>query len=103
MRGVVCAIAVGITESGEPVLDPADGECVRAGCFAFFFSEVDAPEGEVVWADWKGATSKDEYEQATNLARTGAKQVLAQIRVEMPTTGGKRGLTSKDESSMDLS
>jgi exosome complex component RRP46 len=60
MRGVVCATAVGITAAGEPVLDPADGECVRAGCFAFFFSEVEAPEGEVVWADWKGATSKNE-------------------------------------------
>ncbi|KAG8704409.1 exosome non-catalytic core subunit rrp46 [Ceratobasidium sp. 394] len=103
MRGVVCAVAVGVTEAGDPVLDPADGECVRAGCFAFFFSEVDAPEGEVVWADWKGATSKDEYERATSLARAGAKGVLAQVRAEMPTLGGKRPGTSKDESSMDLS
>ncbi|KAG8746133.1 exosome non-catalytic core subunit rrp46 [Ceratobasidium sp. 414] len=121
MRGVVCAIAVGITEAGDPVLDPADGECVRAGCFAFFFSEVDAPEGEVVWADWKGATSKDEvfvvflfersikliefeqYERATSLARAGAKEVLTQVRTEMPTLGGKRPDASKVESSMDLS
>lgn len=60
MRGVVCAVAIGITQSGDLVLDPADGECVRAGCFAFFFSETEAPEGEVVWADWQGATSKEE-------------------------------------------
>ncbi|CAE6434394.1 unnamed protein product [Rhizoctonia solani] len=61
MRGVVCAVAVGIAKTGDAVLDPADnGECVRAGCFAFFFSGTEAPEGDVVWADWKGATSKEE-------------------------------------------
>ncbi|KAG8694226.1 exosome non-catalytic core subunit rrp46 [Ceratobasidium sp. 395] len=103
MRGVVCAVAVGINEAGEPVLDPADGECIRAGCFAFYFSGVDAPVGEIVWADWKGATSKDEYERAVDMARTGAKQVLAQIRAEMPSSRGKRVGVSKDDSSMDLS
>ncbi|QRV86791.1 3' exoribonuclease family domain-containing protein [Ceratobasidium sp. AG-Ba] len=100
MRGVLCAVAVGISETGELLLDPADGECPRAGCFSFYFSEVDAPDGEIVWADWKGATSKAEYERATTLARTGAKQVLTQIREEMPASGGKR---SKDTTSMDVS
>ncbi|CAE6434667.1 unnamed protein product [Rhizoctonia solani] len=98
MRGVVCAVAVGISKAGgDAVLDPADnGEYARAGCFAFFFSEARAPEGEVVWADWKGATTKDEYANAVQLARTGAKQVLSSIQTSLFHRG-------KNDSQMDLS
>ncbi|CAE6444093.1 unnamed protein product [Rhizoctonia solani] len=98
MRGVVCAVAVGISKNGgDVVLDPADErECVRAGCFAFFFSGTEAPEGEVVWADWKGATTKEEYASAVKLARAGAKQILHLIQISVLGQG-------RTDSQMDLS
>ncbi|ELU43768.1 3' exoribonuclease family domain-containing protein [Rhizoctonia solani AG-1 IA] len=101
MKGVVCAVAVGISKTGDVVLDPADdGECIRAGCFALFFSGAEAPEGDIVWADWRGATSKEEasvlYESAVRLAQTGAKQVLVSIQSSLLRRG-------KSDSQMDLS
>ncbi|KAJ1310529.1 hypothetical protein OPQ81_007259 [Rhizoctonia solani] len=97
MRGVVCAVAVGISKAGDVVLDPADDrECARAGCFAFFFSEAEAPEGEVVWADWKGATTKEEYASAVKLARAGARQVLSLVQSSLLRR-------IKNDSQMDLS
>ncbi|KAH7340142.1 ribosomal protein S5 domain 2-type protein [Rhizoctonia solani] len=96
MRGVVCAVAVGISKTGDVVLDPADdGEYVRAGCFAFFFSGAEAPEGDIVWADWNGATTKEEYESAVDLARAGAKQVLSSVQASL--------LRGKNDAQMDLS
>ncbi|CAE7197205.1 unnamed protein product [Rhizoctonia solani] len=97
MKGVVCAVAVGVSKNGgDIVLDPVDDrECIRAGCFAFFFAGAEAPEGEVVWADWKGATTKEEYASVVDLARTGAKQVLSSVQASL-----RRG---KNDSQMDLS
>lgn len=86
MHGVVCAVAVGISDRGATVLDPADGECVRAGCFAFFFSEAEAPEGEIVWADWKGTTTKEEVRRCTNSDRRDI-----DIWIKLVRTSGEAG------------
>ncbi|KDQ14621.1 hypothetical protein BOTBODRAFT_32377 [Botryobasidium botryosum FD-172 SS1] len=123
MRATLCAVTVGKqkltttatnTHPGADshsvlVLDP-EGEVEERGCFAFLFGAAvggggggGALEGEVVWADWSGAFNEDEYLQAVELARLGAKKVLRFIKTEMALKNGFMQDDIDCDNGMDLS
>lgn len=81
MRGVVCAVSVGLS-NGTFLVDPSHAEkkdLSASGCFAF---HVQGPERvECVWTDWKGrGFDEQELLQARALAKDSAAQVWMSIR-----------------------
>ncbi|KAJ3548140.1 hypothetical protein NMY22_g1377 [Coprinellus aureogranulatus] len=68
MRGVVCAIAIGKTPSGELLVDPEDSktaELVQGGCFGFMVADGAGLESNStsVWTNWRtlqGGTFSEE-------------------------------------------
>ncbi|EIN08128.1 hypothetical protein PUNSTDRAFT_102893 [Punctularia strigosozonata HHB-11173 SS5] len=65
MRGVVCAVAVGVDTSGSLLVDPAPSELphlAACGCFAFIIRATSASterhlQCEPVWTNWQTRTS----------------------------------------------
>ncbi|KIK97051.1 hypothetical protein PAXRUDRAFT_825339 [Paxillus rubicundulus Ve08.2h10] len=94
MRGVVCAVSVGLKRSGsrmDLVLDPEDeSESGGGGTFAFLFgvdqlcAESDLPPSKMIWTNYRagvGATfSATHLAQAEELASKGAAQVWIKIK-----------------------
>ncbi|KAJ7205196.1 exosome component Rrp46 [Mycena pura] len=82
MKGVVCAVAVGRTNS-TLLIDPGDDEAAKlgaSGCFAFLFGDgVD--DARCVWTNWRTSESFDEPElqKAQLLASLAAKSVWLRI------------------------
>lgn len=97
MRGVVCAVAVGLSKKDshriEFMLDPAEeSKLDGVGCFAFLFGTGPAsvqgglPPSELLWSNFRTSSGSivsldaSELAQATELARKGATEVWLCIK-----------------------
>ncbi|KAJ7051760.1 exosome component Rrp46 [Mycena amicta] len=85
MRGVVCAVAVGRTNTGALLVDPSEDEessLDASGCFAFAFGRG-AADTRCVWTNWRifGGTTfaEDELRSSEQLACSGARTVWAEV------------------------
>ncbi|KAF8842586.1 hypothetical protein BDN67DRAFT_965464 [Paxillus ammoniavirescens] len=94
MRGVVCAVSVGVRRTGSRmdfVLDPEDEEeSGGGGCFAFLFgvdrlrAESDLPPSQMIWTNYRAGVgdtfSSTHLAQAEELASKGAAQVWIKMK-----------------------
>ncbi|OBZ67693.1 Exosome complex component Rrp41 [Grifola frondosa] len=97
MKGIVCAVAVGLVRSasgGVLVLDPSESELAHltgGGCFAFLFSatlpstptdSTDIPPCSLLWTNYTSTSPFDERElsDARTLAEKGAREVWKALK-----------------------
>ncbi|THU79494.1 hypothetical protein K435DRAFT_768693 [Dendrothele bispora CBS 962.96] len=79
LRGVVCAVSVGMSRGGKLIVNPeeeGEGNFSASGCFAFLFSEVTV--ATCVWSNWRsfsGNIDENEFQEAKSLALSGTKEV----------------------------
>ncbi|KAL0571222.1 hypothetical protein V5O48_010729 [Marasmius crinis-equi] len=90
MRGVVCAVSVGlldVDEGGEKTYivnpDTTTTELIGSGCFAFLFSDFEPSSqngATCVWSNWRrfgggGGFDEEEILKTREIAREGAREV----------------------------
>ncbi|KAJ8080237.1 hypothetical protein PM082_017067 [Marasmius tenuissimus] len=91
MRGVVCAVALGLTQDEESIVDPTEQESARlvgGGCFAFLFSDFEPSSqsgATCVWSNWRrwgGEQGFDEEEifRTREVAREAAREVWDSVK-----------------------
>jgi len=99
MTGVVCAVAVARTTSGELILNPGTDQLASStasGCFAFVFTAAELPNDRLhaseVWSNWQSSLGFDVAEMfgARELAQQGAGQIW-ELMKESVRTVGERG------------
>ena len=96
MKGVVCAVAVAQTGSGELILNPTGDQLVlstASGCFAFIFAGAglsnDHQDVSEVWSNWQSSLRFDAKEVfgARELAQQGARDVWELMKESIGSVG----------------
>ena len=99
MKGVVCAVAVAQTSSGELILNPSTDQLVSAtgsGCFAFIFTAAELPSDRLhiseVWSNWQSSLGFDvtEVSGARELAQQGARHTWELMKESVGSVGVRR-------------
>ncbi|KAL0566344.1 hypothetical protein V5O48_015671 [Marasmius crinis-equi] len=95
MRGVVCAVSVGlldVDEGGEKTYivnpDTTTTELIGSGCFAFLFSDFEPTSqngATCVWSNWRrfgggGGFDEEEILKTREIAREGAREVWRAVK-----------------------
>lgn len=102
MKGVVCAVAVARTSSGELILNPTGDQLVSStasGCFAFIFTGAGSSNDQLhvsdVWSNWQSSLRFDAEEmfEARELAQEGARHVWELMKESI----GSVGVRSSDD------
>ncbi|THV06991.1 hypothetical protein K435DRAFT_710708 [Dendrothele bispora CBS 962.96] len=84
LRGVLCAVSVGMNGDGKLITNPSEeeaGNFSASGCFAFLFSDVTS--ATCVWSNWRSFNGNiDQYElqEAKSLALSGTKEIRMRIK-----------------------
>ncbi|KAJ3508139.1 hypothetical protein NMY22_g16709 [Coprinellus aureogranulatus] len=108
MRGVVCAIAIGKTASGELLVDPEDSktaELVQGGCFGFMVADGAGLESNStsVWTNWRtlqgGTFSEEEVVEAREVARDAIGRIYEAMRSSFLPSGV---VENGDEDKMEI-
>lgn len=96
MNGVVCAVAVARTGSGELILNPTGDQLLSStasGCFAFIFAGAglsnDRQHASEVWSNWQSSLKFDAKEifGARELAQQGARDVWELMKESIRSVG----------------
>ena len=96
MKGVVCAIAVARTTSGELILNPGTDQLASStasGCFAFIFTAAELSNDRLhaseVWSNWQSSLGFDVAEVfgARKLAQQGARQIWELMKESVRSVG----------------
>jgi hypothetical protein len=95
MRGTVSAASVGLSLTGELIVDPSEDQLTMnaSGCFAFLFADQDA---RCVWSSWKNVPASNGrgvtgivISQARELACTEARAIRDEMKRQIVNMGKK--------------
>lgn len=96
MRGTVAAASVGLSSTGELIVDPGEDQLIdltASGCFAFLFADQDA---QCVWSSWKNVPTSSArgvtgivISQAREVACTEARAIRDEMKCQIVNMGKK--------------
>ncbi|KAF9652798.1 hypothetical protein BDM02DRAFT_3108935 [Thelephora ganbajun] len=99
MKGVVCAVAVARTSSGELILNPTTDQLASStasGCFAFILAAAESSSDRLhvseVWSNWQSSLGFDVTEmfEAREMAQQGARNVWGLMKESVGSVGVDR-------------
>ncbi|PFH52973.1 hypothetical protein AMATHDRAFT_138653 [Amanita thiersii Skay4041] len=108
MRGTIWAVSVGLTTSGNIIIDPDENELhdlVASGCYAFMFADRVSgndkvvPDIQCVWTNWRNIPSsipnirrmkEEDVRQARELASAAAKEIGNVMKTQIVKMGKKQ-------------
>ena len=96
MRGTVAAASVGLSLTGELIINPDQDQLINlaaSGCFAFLFADGDA---QCVWTSWKNVPTSNArgvagivISQAKEVACTEARAIRDEMKRQIVNMGKK--------------
>ena len=96
MRGTISAASVGLSSTGELIVDPGEDQLVNltaSGCFAFLFVDQVA---QCVWSSWKNVPTSNArgvtgivISQAREVACTEARAIQDEMKRQIVNMGKK--------------